>query len=175
MQYLTKEELRRLLTAAYTHDRRIHMALLVSFWSGLRISETLAIKGRDISDGELHVKRLKGSRATTHRLHTDADPIFDCSPLVELAKAKPDAQLFAFTPQWVNRLLKRWSVEAEIHPAKCHTHVMKHSICMLLWSTLGDLNAIQDYVGHKSTSSTLVYLRADAAAKAQDAVNAMTL
>jgi integrase/recombinase XerD len=175
VQYLTKDELRRLFTAAHAHDQRVHLALLVSFWSGLRISETLAIRGRDVCDGELHVKRLKGSRATTHKLHIDADPIFDCLPVMELAKVSPDAPLFAFTPQWVNRLLKRYAVEAGIHPAKCHSHVMKHSIAMLLWESLRDLNVIQDYLGHKSASSTLVYMRADAAAKAQDAVNAMTL
>ena len=44
---------------------------------------------------------------------------------------------------------------------------LKHSICVLLWQETHDLNAIQDHVGHRSSSSTLIYLRADAALKAQ--------
>src|SRR5579884_1022613 len=129
MIYLTKEELRRLFTVAYQRDRRIHLLLVVQFWSGLRIKEVLNIKGRDVCNGELHVRRLKKSRPTTHTLHIDSDPIFNSSPLIELASANPDARLFPWTSQWINRLLKRYAAEADIHPAKAHTHsVGKHSI-----------------------------------------------
>lgn len=175
MQFLTKDELRRLFTVAYDHDRRIHLLLVIQFWSGLRISEVLAIKGRDVCDGQLHVRRLKRSLPTTHCLHLDDDAIFDSSPLLDLAESAPNARLFDFTPQWVNRLLKRYALEAGIHPAKCHTHVLKHSICMALWDSLKDLSAIQDWVGHKSASSTLVYMRHDARAKAQAAVAGMSI
>ena len=175
MQFLTKDELRRLFSIAHQRDRRIHLLLVVQFWHGLRISEALAIHGRDVCDSQLHVRRLKRSLPTTHKLHIDADPLFDSSPLIEWAKANPDARLFDFTPQWINRLLKRYAVEAGIHPAKCHSHVLKHSICMALWDSLKDLSAIQDWVGHKSASSTLVYMRHDAAAKAQAAVAAMSI
>jgi integrase len=130
MVFLTKDELRRLFAVAHNCDRRIHLLLVVQFWSGLRISEALAIKGRDVCDGQLHVRRLKRSLPTTHKLHIDADPPFDSSPLIELAKRNPDTCLFDFTPQWINKLLKRYAIEAGIHPAKCHSHVLKHSICM---------------------------------------------
>ena len=174
MQFLNGSELRKLFTVAYQSDRRIHLLLVVQFWSGLRITEVLNIKGRDVCDGQLFVRRLKRSNPTTHKVHVDADPIFDASPLLELARQNPDSRLFDFTSQWINRLLKRWATEAGIHLAKAHTHVFKHSICMALWQETKDLSAIQDYVGHKAPSSTLVYMRHDAAAKAQAAVAAMS-
>jgi site-specific recombinase XerD len=71
-------------------------------------------------------------------------------------------------------LLKRYAALAGIHPAKRHYHVLKHSICVMLWQETHDLNAIQDHVGHRSSSSTLIYLRADAALKAQIAVIGMS-
>jgi hypothetical protein len=43
-----------------------------------------------------------------------------------------------------------------------------------LWQETHDLNAIQDHVGHRSSSSTLIYLRADAALKAQMTVVGMS-
>ena len=175
MQFLTKDELRRLFSVAYKSDRRIHLMLVIQFWSGLRISEVTAIRGRDVQDGQLHVKRLKRSRATTHTLHVDNDPLFDARPLIEIAKANPDGLLFDFTSQWINRLLKRFAKEANVHAAKAHSHAMKHSICMALWEATKDLSAIQDYVGHKSAASTLVYMRHDAAAKAQAAVASMAI
>jgi integrase len=134
----------------------------------------LAIRGRDICDGRLAVKRLKKSRATLHALRVDGDPLFDESPLLELAKANPETELFPWSRQYMDVLLKRYAALAGIHPAKRHYHVLKHSICVLLWQETHDLNAIQDHVGHRSSSSTLIYLRADAALKAQMTVAGMS-
>ena len=61
--------------------------MLVGLLHGLRVSEMLAIRGRDVCDGKLSVKRLKKSRATLHALRVDGDPLFDESPLLELAQA----------------------------------------------------------------------------------------
>jgi integrase/recombinase XerD len=76
--------------------------------------------------------------------------------------------------EYMDIVLKRYAALAGIHPSKAHYHVLKHSICVLLWQETHDLNAIQDHVGHRSSSSTLVYLRADAAHKAQTTIAAMS-
>src|ERR1700730_4478924 len=55
---------------------------------------TRAIRGRDICDGRVSVKRLKKSRPTLHALRIDSDPLFDESPLLELAKASPRPNCF---------------------------------------------------------------------------------
>jgi site-specific recombinase XerD len=80
----------------------------------------------------------------------------------------------AWSRQYMDVVIKRYSALAGIHPAKRHYHVLKHSICVLLWQETHDLNAIQDHVGHRSSSSTLVYLRADAAQKAQNTIAGMS-
>jgi len=105
----------------------------------------------DICDGRLSVKRLKKSRPTLHTLRIDSDPLFDEPPLLELAKASPDTALFPWPRQYMDVLIKRYAALAGIHPAKRHYHVLKHSICVLLWQETHDLNAIQDYVGHRSS------------------------
>ncbi len=148
--------------------------MLVGLLHGLRVSETLAIRGRDICDGRVSVKRIKKSRPTLHALRIDNDPLFDESPLLELAKATPEAELFPWSRQYMDIVIKRYAALAGIHPAKRHYHVLKHSICVLLWQETHDLNAIQDHVGHRSSSSTLIYLRADAAQKAQMTVVGMS-
>ena len=48
------------------------------------------------------------------------------------------------------------------------------STASALWQETHDLNAIQDHVGHRSASSTLVYLRADATAKTQNVIAGMS-
>jgi integrase len=174
MEYLSRDELVRLFRVARGHNPLHHVALLVGLLHGLRVSETLAIRGRDICDGRLAVRRLKKSRATLHALRIDSDPLLDESPLLALAKANPETQLFPWSRQYMDIVIKRYAALAGIHPAKRHYHVLKHSICVLLWQETHDLNAIQDHVGHRSSSSTLIYLRADAAQKAQMAVVGMS-
>src|ERR1039458_8224589 len=73
MEYMTREELVRLFRVAREHNPLHHVAMLVGLLHGLRVSETLAIRGRDICDGKLSVKRLKKSRATLHALRIDGD------------------------------------------------------------------------------------------------------
>src|SRR5271169_2856112 len=97
MEYMTREELVRLFRVARKHNPLHHVAVLVGLLHGLRVSEMLAIRGRDICDGKLSVKRLKKSRATLHSLRFDRDPLFDESPLLELAHADPDAKLFPWS------------------------------------------------------------------------------
>jgi site-specific recombinase XerD len=174
MEYMTREELVRLFKVARKQNPLHHVAMLVGLLHGLRVSETLAIRGRDICDGKLSVKRLKKSRATLHALRIDRDVLFDESPLLDLATANPDTELFPWSRQYMDVVIKRYSALAGIHPAKRHYHVLKHSICVLLWQETHDLNAIQDHVGHRSSSSTLVYLRADAAQKAQSTIAEMS-
>jgi type 1 fimbriae regulatory protein FimB len=174
MEYLTREELVRLFKIARDHNKLHHLAMLVGLLHGLRVSEMLAIRGRDVCDGRLSVKRLKKSRATLHALRVDSDPLFDESPLLELARACPNAKLFRWSRQYMDVIIKRYGALAGLHPSKLHFHVLKHSICVLLWQDTHDLNTIQDHVGHRSSSSTLVYLRADAAQKAQTTIAAMS-
>ncbi len=73
MEYLTREELVRLFKVARDHNKLHHVAMLVGLLHGLRVSEMLAIRGGDICDGRLSIKRLKKSRATLHALWIDSD------------------------------------------------------------------------------------------------------
>jgi integrase len=174
MEYLTRNELVRLFKVARDHNKLHHVAMLVGLLHGLRVSEMLAIRGRDYCDGMLSVKRLKKSRPTLHALRFDSDPLFDESPLLELAQADPDAKLFDGWRQYMDVIIKRYGALTGLHPSRLHFHALKHSICVLLWQETHDLNAIQDHVGHRSASSTLVYLRADAAQKAQSTIAGMS-
>jgi integrase/recombinase XerD len=176
MQYFTKPELRRLFQVAYDRNRLHHLALVVSLWHGLRVSELVAITGSQIVDGQLSVKRLKRSNATVQPIHADADPLFDETPLLELARQRPgDARLFPFSRRRADQFIRRYTALAGIHPDKGHMHSLKHSVAMLLWDATQNLGQIQSYLGHKSAGSTLCYLFEADARKAQAAVAGITI
>jgi len=175
MEYLTGSELRRLFTVARQRNATHHLALVVGLWHGLRVSEILAIRGVDVVDGQLAVKRLKRSKSTCQPIHIDSDPLFDESPLVEMARANP-GRLFNFSRQRVDQFIKIYGRVAGVHPDKLHAHaVCKHSLAMQLWDKTQSLGQIQSYLGHRSASSTMCYLVEVDARKAQSVVQGMSI
>jgi integrase len=175
MEYLTKPELRRLFEVAYERNRTHHMAMVVGLWHGLRVSEIINIQGIHIADGQLSVKRLKRSRPTLQSIHVDADPLFDESPLIELA-SQNKGRLFNFSRQRMDQFVKVYGELAGLHPDKRHTHaICKHSVAMLIWSASNSLGMIQSYLGHRAAASTIAYLREADAMKAQSVVCTMTI
>jgi site-specific recombinase XerD len=170
MEYLTKQELRRLFQVAFDRNRNHHMAMLVGLWHGLRVSEIIHVRGTHVVDGQLSVKRLKRSKTTLQPIHADADPLFDETPLIQMA-AENKGRLFNFSRQRMDQFIKAYGELAGLHPEKCHAHaVCKHSLAMLLWDQTHSLGQIQSYLGHRASSSTLCYLVEADARVAQAAV-----
>src|SRR6266436_10400645 len=80
-EYLTQEELGKLLTASKEsansrNPLRDYCILLLMFRHGLRVSELCALKLSDINvdTKELHVNRLKGCDSGPHELYNGEAP-----------------------------------------------------------------------------------------------------
>lgn len=174
MEYFDKNELRRLFQVAYDKNRHHHLFLVVALWHGLRVSEAIQVQGTDICDGQLSVARLKRSYATCHPIHADTDPLFDETPIIELA-AKTPGRLFLFSRQRADQFIKRYGKMAGLHPSKSHMHALKHSIAMLIWDETHSLGQIGGYVGHRAPGSTMCYLVEADRRKAYAAVAGITL
>jgi integrase/recombinase XerD len=170
MNYLTSDEASRIIDVARTHDSVHALALSLAYAHGLRVSELLSLTPRDIVDGVIVVKRKK------HSLRTE-QPVCRVT-LVALAehcadvtkRLGPTAKLFDWSRQWHDIIIKRYAIEANVHPGKAHSHVFKHSTAMRIWEATRNLGAIQKYLGHKSASSTLIYLAEDDKRMAADAM-----
>jgi integrase/recombinase XerD len=176
MHYFTKDELRRLFAAAYERNRGHHLAMVTALWHGLRVGELITLTAQQVVDGQLSVRRLKGSNATCQPIHRDTDPLFDAWPIVELAKGKPaNERLFPFCRQRCDQFIRKYAKLAGIHPDKAHMHTLKHSVAMLLWDATGSLGQVQSYLGHKAPGSTMCYLVEADARKAQNAIASISI
>jgi integrase len=175
MQYLNRAELGRLLKVAYDSNKLHHAALCAGLWHGLRSSEIGQIEGTDVSDGKLYIKRLKKSKATIQELHRDNNPIFDEGYLLQLAKENPTGKLLPLCRQRLDELMKKYGKEAGLHRSLRHFHCLKHSIAMLILDATHSPGAIQQWLGHKSMSSTLQYLQENDSRTAQEAVHNINL
>jgi integrase len=171
MEYLDKGELTRLLQTVYNTNATHHLAFVTALWHGLRVSELAALRGSDVADSKVNVRRLKGSHSSVQPIYFDDDPVFDGSPIIELAKMRGPDRLFPYSRQYFDKLIKMYGIRAGIHPSKAHMHVLKHSLAMLLWDESKSLGEIQSLLGHVAPSSTLAYLRVIDEHKAQDSRN----
>jgi type 1 fimbriae regulatory protein FimB len=157
----SKDELLRLLGVARASSERDFLMILVAFCHGLRASEVIAITRDHVSeDGYLDVKRLKGSEHTVQPLISHENPLLnEREALNEYAVAMLDDQrLFPISRQHFWRLVQKHGKTAGLPRHLCHPHTMKHTLGVVLSDASG-LPVTQTYLGHKSGSSTMIYMK----------------
>ncbi|MEM7710908.1 MAG: tyrosine recombinase XerC [Pseudomonadota bacterium] len=139
----------------------------VLYGCGLRISEGLALLGRDAPLPEtLRVVGKGGKERVVPVLpvaREAVDRYVDLCPF-DLA---PDAPLFrgarggALNPSIVAGVVARARMQLGL-PASATPHALRHSFATHLLEAGGDLRAIQELLGHASLSTTQAYTAVDA-------------
>ena len=150
MRHLSIEQLKALLAAIPSERNRL--MILVAASHGLRVSEVTNLTGKDIQDGFVSVKRLKGSYHTIQPYVAHADPMLDESrPLAELSRTvKDDERLFPMTRSGVLKLMQRAGAKAGIPEHLLFPHVLKHTCGK---AVIGQgIEFARQYLGHKSHS-----------------------
>jgi integrase len=180
MQYLAKQDLAKLFRAAHAENKNHHLAMLIGFFTGARISQVLAVRGEDIfeRDGKwvIMIRAAKRGNVVTHSLHTEADPAFDMTPLVELARTKGQSRIFGgLSRQYFNLCLKNYAESAGIHSSYAHSHVFRHSAAMVVFDVTQRIGAVSQFLAHRSPSSAFVYLQENDGLMAQDAMDSLVL
>lgn len=149
MKHLTRSEITQILDVARAHSQRNYLALLVGYNHGLRVSEIVSLRPRDIVDGFLTVKRLKGSERTSQPLVAS-----ERASLEEFCAAmRPNDLLFPVSRVMMHKIFKHYCQLAGIPriPGR-GMHSLKHSIAMHSIKSAG-IEAVRVYLGHKSELS----------------------
>ncbi len=169
MKALTSREVLAVLKVA-SESRRNHAMILMAYRHGMRASEVcnLRLSDVDLKNGEVTIRRLKGSLRTTQ-------PITDMpgQPLLSERRAlrawlaeRHDASDFVFTSQKGGRLdrtaffrvFQAAAERAGLPPDKRHPHCLKHALGFSLVAANVSLPLIQRALGHKSLASTAIYV-----------------
>ena len=144
------------------------MALL--YGSGLRISEALSLKRRDIpAPGEGDVITVTGKGNKTRMvpvLKTVLDLVQDYIAMCPhpLAADRPvfvGARGGPLSPRIIQLTMERLRGTLGL-PDNATPHALRHSFATHLLSRGGDLRAIQELLGHASLSTTQIYTAVDA-------------
>ena len=163
--FLTELEVKRLLDSARRgrHSVRDYLMVLLTYRHGLRVSELIDIRLRDldIDAARIYVRRRKGSLSTTQPIEGDELRALRAY-LRERAGMKVPYLLMGergpLTRQAVNYLLKEIGRRAKLD-INVHPHMLRHSTGYYLANKGYDTRLIQDYLGHKNISHTVKYTR----------------
>lgn len=163
--FLTEMEIKRLLDAARRgrHGVRDYLMVLLTYRHGLRVSELIDIRLRDLDldAARIYVRRCKGSLSTTQPIEGDELRAIRAY-LRERGETKAPYLLIGergpFTRQAVNYLLKELGQRAKLD-INVHPHMLRHSTGYYLANKGYDTRLIQDYLGHKNICHTVKYTR----------------
>lgn len=162
--YLTQEELRKLLAAAARKRKRDQALVLVAYRHGLRASEVGMIRAGDVDVArrKIFCRRLKGSWSGEQLLGDDELRLL--RPLLARARQREQPLFLSRNSNPISRkrldaLMKEYGEAAGIPRAKRHFHALKHSFGVHLMDAGADLTLAQDLLGHKNVANTRIYAR----------------
>jgi site-specific recombinase XerD len=151
------------------YGTRDHLMLLTAYRHGLRVSELIDIrlKDLDLDTSRLYVRRKKGSLSTHQPI--DGDELRALRAWLRERSLRADARspyLFLsergpFTRQVVNYIVLQAGERAKL-PLRVHPHMLRHSTGFYLANKGLDTRLIQDYLGHRNIAHTVKYTRTSA-------------
>lgn len=164
-EFLTGEEVERLRKAAGDrlgrNPHRDGTMILLAYRHGLRVSELVGLRWDmlDLTQGLLHVRRLKQGRPSTHILRGS-----ELRALRRLQREQVPSSPYLFTTErhgpmtaaGFRKLLSRISEAAEF-PFPVHPHMLRHACGFKLAHDGHDTRAIQEWLGHRNIQHTTRY------------------
>src|SRR5258708_28037707 len=169
MKALTQDEILKVLKAVSDTPRDLAMILL-AFRHGMRASEVcgLELKDVDLKNGEITIRRLKGSLKTTQPLaDLQGQPLLSEKRVLRawLAERGDHPSKYVFVSQKSGKMHRSqfyrvFSAAAEkagLPKDKRHPHCLKHSLGVALVEANVNLAVIKQALGNKSIASTAIY------------------
>jgi type 1 fimbriae regulatory protein FimB/type 1 fimbriae regulatory protein FimE len=163
-EYLTEDEVERLIRAAENHRDRI--MILMAYRHGLRASELIGLQWSqiDLDAGRLRVRRAKGGDDSVQPLGGR-----EVRGLRKLRRAQPVGSRFVFltrlggpmTRNAFYKILEKAAVKAGMEGV--HPHLLRHGCGFKLVNDGMDTLSLAAYLGHRQLANTRRYTKMSAA------------
>lgn len=164
ISYLSQAQIQALLAVTAKSTARNHAIFTTAYWRGLRASEIGLMRVEDWrpDSGRLYVRRLKGSNSGEYKVSPEERLALGAWVRIrglEPGPMFPSSRGLPISRQTLHNLMKGFCRLAHIGPPVNHCHVLRHSIAVHLAEKGVDVAVIQDWLGHRDISSTMVYVR----------------
>ena len=154
------------MKVAFEYNREHHLALLVMYGTGTRVSQALQLKGIDIvSDPmtggyKIRVPKAKRGKTRSFRVLVSPNPLLDMTPIIELAKARGSSKLFGgLTRHYLHVVIKKYASLAGLHLGMVHCHTVRHSTAMRIYERTQRIGAVTGFLCHSDPAAGYTYVQ----------------
>lgn len=164
IKYLTREEVERFFRRVPEAKTRDLLLFDLIYRHGLRRTEAGLLKLEHVQDGKIWITRRKHGLPGAYPLHPQSKEL-----LARYLQERPAGSAFLLRSRRrgegplsggeVNRLFHAYATAADLPADLRHVHVLRHSIGVHLANASWDIADVQDWLGHRHITSTLVYFR----------------
>ena len=177
IKYLNQDEIQALLNVVKNESIRDYAIFMLSYNHGLRVSEvgklyyTSSIEENRQSDYKeetrrITVHRAKGGLGYTYLI---SDEVYIALKKWLVIRGKEPGPLFpsrmskstgvGISKRQLDYLFKYYAKKAKIKEDKQHFHTLRHSIAVSMVDKDIEMARIQDWLGHRSIVSTMIYAK----------------
>lgn len=163
LTYLSKEEVERFFRAIPHTNVRDHLLFELIYRHGLRRAEAARLRLEDLSKDRIWITRLKHGVSGEYPLHPRTQKLLaeyaakradDTCPYL-LRSRQNGAKPLATTT--IYAAFRGYAAAADLPADKQHPHVLRHSIAVHLMNAGVDAADVQDWLGHASIATTMIY------------------
>lgn len=168
-EFMSEDELKEFLEAVEESDfkkntNRNKLVIKVIIFTGIRVSEALNLKFRDISqEGDIYIIRIRG-KGNKYRIVMIKKHLIE-SHLNALETNYENKEGFVFinskgcplTQAYVSRIVEQILFKAGIRKAKNGAHMLRHTFATMLYKKHKDLVLVQEALGHASLNTSRIY------------------
>lgn len=163
VSYLTREEVEQFFRAIPQGKIRDRLLFDLIYRHGLRRGEAAQLTLDDVRGGKIWIARLKHGVPGGYPLHPrsnqllrtylDIRPSDPCDYLIRSRRRNASP----LSGGEINRLFASYAALAHLPESRRHVHVLRHSIGVHLMNAAWDIADVQDWLGHRHISSTMIY------------------
>jgi integrase/recombinase XerD len=154
--YLEPQRVNAMLNAANACSSRDYLMLRVLWRSGIRVSELVNIRPKDIEwdNGVVNILKAKGGKQ--RRILLDSETISMLSRYDSETELGDENRLFPLTTRQVWHVVKKYGRMVGID---AHPHTLRHSFAINMIRNGVDIRRVQLLLGHADIQTTTVYLQ----------------
>lgn len=172
-EYMSEDEIKRFLDALEfaefrDNTNRNQLAIKVIIYTGMRVSEALGLKLKDISeDRDLYVMRIRGKGNKYRVVMIKKHLIERHLNALKTNFANKDGYIFInkkgkpLTQAYLSRVVEKILMEAGIRKEKNGAHMLRHTFATMLYKKQKDLVLVQEALGHASLNTSRIYTHFD--------------
>jgi len=148
-KYIDKTKVDSMLERARSDNKRNYLIILILWRTGIRNSELIHLKKKDIKHDEITIRQGKGYKDRIVPIDSSLYDLlsFYCSDLNQ------EDDLFKLSDMSIRNIVHKYQGDDDVHP-----HTLRHSFAVNYLKSNGNIRCLQKILGHSDLNVTAEYL-----------------